>query len=631
MQSDIEHIQEIEGVSQQGSVSRDPIVVQSWLRCLDKHGLNPTTRTEAYILPDAALRQHRQRSEDLIRIARSGIDDLYQLVAGQNYVLLLSDAEGVTVEYLGEDVQKSELRRSGLYLGAEWSEARAGTCALGACIETGEPLIIHQSDHFDGTHGGLSCTAATIYDTAGGLAAVLDISLLASPVARISQLLALNLVRQTARRIEMANIMAESRGDWVLQLADSPDFLDVDPQAALRLDAGGHVIGMTNGAARLMARSLDQDWRLGKGLIGRHVSEVFNLDIATLEGLTRQHVARDRLIETRDGYRLFAHAIEPRRAPTAYATHARALSPELRELAGEDPTMRRIAETSAVLALGRMPLLIEGPSGSGKSTLARAIHATGPRGPCVTVACETLGEDEASVLFGRGDPRGHVAGLIDAAEGGTLILDNLEELPPRLQARLGSLLTQGRFRPVGALRERTSTARIIVTSKGLVAGEGVRGDLLHRLTGARQSLPPLSQRQDIVALAEKLFTRAFGTKVRFDAAAVTALTRHDWAGNLHELGALAQTVAACVTPRPASGVLLGAAHLPVTMLGHATDENCSNPAMLRHLLAEHGWNISAVAAELGVDRSTLHRRMARFGLSRDAKSVSRKPKVHLKP
>ncbi|MEO5619903.1 MAG: GAF domain-containing protein, partial [Cypionkella sp.] len=281
MQSDIEHIQEIEIASQQGSASRDPLVVQSWLRCLDKHGLDPTTRAEAYILPDAALRQHRQRSEDLIRIARSGIDDLYQLVAGQNYVLLLSDAEGVTVEYLGEDVQKSELRRSGLYLGAEWSEARAGTCALGACIETGEPLIIHQSDHFDVTHGGLSCTAAPIYDTAGSLAAVLDISLLSSPLARTSQLLALNLVRQTARRIEMANIMAESRGDWVLRLAGSPDFLDVDPQAALRLDAGGHVIGMTNGAARLMARALDQDWRKGKGLIGRHVSEVFNLDVET--------------------------------------------------------------------------------------------------------------------------------------------------------------------------------------------------------------------------------------------------------------------------------------------------------------------------------------------------------------
>lgn len=625
MQTDVEHIREIEVVSRQGSDRRDPIVVQSWLRCLGKHGLDPAARSEAYIVPDAALRRHRQRSEDLIRIARSGIDDLYRLVAGQNYVLLLSDGEGVTVEYLGEEIHKAELRRSGLYLGAEWSEARAGTCALGACIETGEPLIIHQSDHFDVTHGGLSCTAAPIYDTAGRLAAVLDISLLSSPLARTSQLLALNLVTQTARRIEMANIMAESRADWVLRLAGSPDFLDVDPQAALRLDAGGHVIGMTNGAARLMARVLGQDWRDSAGLLGRHVSQVFNLDVGLLEGLTRQHAARDRLIETRDGYRLFAHAIEPRRA-AARPAPARPLPPALRDLAGEDPLMRRIAEQAAALAQGALPLLIEGACGSGKSALARAIHAAGRRGPFVVVACEAIAEDEAAVLFGRGDARGHEPGLIDAAEDGTLVLDNLEELPPRLQARLASLVADHRFRPVGALRERVSTARIIATSRALSrAEEGLRRDLFHRLTGARLSLPPLAQRQDILAIAAKVFGRAFGVPVAFDTPALAALARHPWDGNLHEMEALAQAIAAGFGPRPAAGIVLGTGHLPPDMQKARPDLRSDSPAMLRQLLAEHGWNVSAVAAALGVDRTTVHRRMARHGLARGAKAAKRRP------
>lgn len=79
MQTNIEHIREIEGAARHGSGTRDPLVVQSWLRCLDKHGLDPTARAEAYILPDTALRQHRERSADLISIARSGIDDLYKL------------------------------------------------------------------------------------------------------------------------------------------------------------------------------------------------------------------------------------------------------------------------------------------------------------------------------------------------------------------------------------------------------------------------------------------------------------------------------------------------------------------------------------------------------------------------
>lgn len=612
MQSDIEHIREIEAVSRRDSPTRDPVVVQSWRRCLDKHGLDPAARAEAYIVPDSALRHHRQRSEDLINIARSGIDDLYKLVAGQNYVLLLSDDHGVTVEYLGEEAQKAELRRSGLYLGAEWSEARAGTCALGACIETGEPLIIHQSDHFDISHTGLSCTAAPIYDTAGRLAAVLDISLLSSPMARASQYLALNLVRQTARRIEMANIMAESRSDWVLRLAGSPEFLDVDPQAALRLDQNGRVIGMTNGAARLMARALGCDWRQGEALIGRHVSEMFDLGMETLEGLTRQRAARDRLIETRDGYRLFAHAIEPRRSPAPQPVRARAIPPALRALAGEDPAMRHLVDRAAALAPGRLPLLIDGPSGCGKSSLARAIHEVGRRGPFVTIACETIAEDEAAILFGRGDPRGHTPGLIDTAEGGTLVLDNLGELPARLQARLLTLVGEGSFRPVGALRERNSTARIIVTSGDT---EGVRPDLLHRISGARLTLPPLAQRQDVIAIAGRVFALAFGVPVSFDQAAATILARHGWGGNLHELTALAQAIAATSGVQAGAGVTIGLSHLPPHLQAEATPAGDS-PALLRHLLAERDWNVSAVARHLGVDRSTVHRQIRRHGLRR---------------
>lgn len=620
MQSDLEHIREIEGAARHGSGSRDPLVVQSWLRCLDKHGLDPTARAEAYILPDTALRQHRQRSEDLISIARSGIDDLYKLVAGQNYVLLLSDRDGVTVEYLGEDNHKQELRRSGLYMGAEWSEARAGTCALGACIETGEPLIIHQSDHFDVTHGGLSCTAAPIYDTAGSLAAVLDISLLSSPLARASQFLALNLVRQTARRIEMANIMAESRSDWVLRLASSPDFLDVDPEAALTLDAGGHVIGMTNAAARLMARTLARDWRDGQGLIGRHVSEVFALELEALEGLTRQRAARDRLIETRDGYRLFAHAIEPRRSAPAQVMRSPTLPPALRALAGEDPALRMLLHRAAALAPGQMPLLITGPSGAGKTSLAQAIHAISRQGPCIAVACESLSEDEAAVLFGRGDPRGHSPGLIDAAQGGTLLLENLDELPPRLQARLLTLISAGSYRPVGALRERSSNARIIATLGSGGGQAGIRPDLLHRLAGAVLDLPPLRQRQDLMTLAARLCARAFGVPVGFEAAAAALLAAQDWRGNLHQMAALAATLAAswqppagAATPSP---VTIGKADLLPHLPGALPDHSAGGPALLQHLLGEQGWNVSAVARLLGVDRSTVHRQILRFGLRR---------------
>ena len=312
MRSDQHHIREIEHASQGRGVGRDPIVLESWLRCLNQYGLDPTTRAAAHIVTERELREHRQRTEDLVNIARSGIERLYSLVAGQNYVLLLANRAGVTVEYLGDEAQKAALRKGGLYLGAEWSEARAGTCAVGACLESGEALIIHQTDHFDVTHTGLSCTAAPIYDTRGGLVATLDISLLSSPLPRTSQSMALNLVKQAVRRIEMANIMAESRHEWVLRLAGSPDFLDVEPEAAISLDGGGRIIGATHGAMRILTRAAGMGWRDGARLIGQPLSEFLHLDLGRLDDLTRERPAAERLIETRDGHRLFAHAIEPR-------------------------------------------------------------------------------------------------------------------------------------------------------------------------------------------------------------------------------------------------------------------------------------------------------------------------------
>lgn len=655
MQSDLDHIREIEALSR-GALpgparargagagaamgaglagGRDPVVLASWLRCLDKHGLDPAARAQAYILPEAVLREHRQASQDLIAIARSGIDDLYKLVAGQNYVLLLADAGGVTVEYLGDAAQKAALRRSGLYLGAEWSEARAGTCALGACIETGEPLIIHQSDHFDVTHGGLSCTAAPIYDTSGRLAAVLDVSLLASPRARASQVLALNLVRQTARRIEMANLMEESRSDWVLRLADSPDFLDVDPQAAIRLDGAGRVIGMTHGAQRLLARSLGQDWRAGPDLLGRPIQAIFNLDAAGLENLTRQRAPRDRLIETRDGYRLFAHALEPRppaRAlprplPVAAAAglgsgaaiglgaralpRAQALPASLRDWAGADPALLQIAAQAATAALQPFALLIEGASGAGKTRLARSLHGLARRGPLIELDCQALTEDEAEVLFGRGEGRNHRPGLIDAAEAGTLLLENLPELPARLQARLVSLLAEARFRPLGALRERRSGARVIATAHP--GAQGLREDLAQRLAGAKLVLPRLAQRRDLLALIAAQLAQGFGQAVPLTPPAAEALARHDWPGNLHELTQLCQSLAASSPPLP---LRLDALPPPFHSPPQRPGNDSGKAALLHHLLAEHGWNISAVARRLGVDRTTIHRQMQRQGLSR---------------
>ena len=616
---DLHHIREIESVWQGRNAKRDPVVVESWLRCLNQHGLDPANRAAAHIVTDAELREHRQRSEDLVAIARSGIERLYALVAGQNYVLMLSDNLGVTVEYLGDEAQKAMLRRGGLYLGAEWSEPRAGTCAIGACLESGEPLIIHQTDHFDATHGALSCTAAPVYDTRGGLVAALDISLLSSPLPRASQSMALNLVKQAVRRIEMANIMAESRREWVLRLAGSPDFLDVDPEAAISLDGSGRIIGATHGAMRILTGTAGIDWRRGGDLIGRPVSDFLNVRLDRLDELTRDRAAAERLIETRDGHRLFAHAIEPRPAPVRAVGRAEALrdgmSAPLRALAGDDPQMTDLLARAASVATSRLPILISGETGTGKLTLARAIHEASRRGPVVTLSCADLADPLSDAqLFGRLSARRLEPGLLAELEGGTLVLQNIDELPDRLQSRLSRLLSESSFVPLGGLRPVPVDLRVIATSQqgaaALIETGALRADFCHRLCGATFALPRLAERQDLLWLADRMICQAAERRLDIPPEVMRALAAHPWPGNLRELGFLARRLAAFGT---GGGVLS-----EIALAGLVTVPVRANPSsdalVLERMLRETRGNISACARRLGVDRSTVHRRIRRYGL-----------------
>jgi transcriptional regulator of acetoin/glycerol metabolism len=618
MTSARDHIVEIERALSGDASRRDPLVVDSWRRCVTEHRLDPTRACEAFILPANELRSHRQQSEELIAIARSGLEALYTQVSGQNYVLLLGDRAGVAVEFLGDPNFDRRLRKAGLYLGAEWSEGRAGTCAIGACVASGEALTIHQTDHFDVTHTPLSCTAAPIYDTRGELAAVLDISLLASPIEKASQNLALHLVAATVRRIELANLMAQTRHEWVLRFSRSPDFLDVDPEAAISLDGSGRIIGMTHGGAQILARASGVDWRRPELLAGQPLERFFEMEVNDLADLTRRRPTRDRLVVARDGNRLFAHAIEPlrriQRPPVAPVPTA------LRAL-GQGAEIAALQVRATKLARTALPILIQGETGTGKEFLARALHeASGRRGLFVAVNCAAIpdGLIEAE-LFGHApgaftgaSARGR-KGLVEEADGGTLFLDEIGDMPLPLQARLLRVLAEGEVVPIGANRPRRVDLRVLSASHrdlpALVRDGRLREDLYYRLSAATLTLPPLREREDF----DWLVGRLLGGGPRVAPAALARLRGHAWPGNLREL-ANALAVAAALS----DGATITPDELPETVSPARLAPAPEDPEAraLRSALAACDGNVSAAARRLGIDRTTAHRRMRRLGIGR---------------
>ncbi|MCM2442841.1 sigma-54-dependent Fis family transcriptional regulator [Agrobacterium vitis] len=622
-----DHVKEIERVGQGSNTGRDAIVVESWRRCLETYQLDPAHAREAVIVSQTRLREHRQQAEDLVHIARSGLERLYRQVAEQNYVLLLSDRQGVTVEFLGDPSFNNNLRKAGLYLGSEWSEPLAGTCAVGACLATGEALTIHQTDHFDITHTPLSCTAAPIYDTQGTLAAVLDISLLSSPILKTSQNMARHLVSSTVRRIELANLMANSRHDLVLRFAGAPEFLDVDPEAAISVDGSGRITGMTHGGARLLATSRGIDWRRPELVLGQPVADFFEADLDELASLTRASLPQDRRIAVRDGSVLFAHAIEPQQRVTG-APLVRALRspPAMNLLGGSVEIMDNLRRKIAKLAPSALPILLQGETGTGKEYLGRIIHeVSGLSGRFVAVNCAAIPEQLIeSELFGYlpGAFTGALAkgrkGLVEEAVGGTLFLDEIGDMPYAAQSRLLRVLAEGEVLPVGGSVARKVEFRVVSASHrslaDMVATGAFRQDLYYRLNAAVLSLPRLCERGDLPWLLDKLLEKhaPADRSLRLSDTARHLILNHRWPGNIRELdNTIAFAAALC------DDGLIEVTDLPEQLAASVQLPGDDSPeAELRAVLAACHGNISEAARRLGIDRTTMHRRMRRFGIDR---------------
>ena len=617
-----------DGTEAATAARHERIIRDSWHRCVHEHRLDPTRMQEAIILPHARLREHQDQMEAFLHIARHGLETLYTTVAGLGYVVLLTDARGVTVDFLGDLVFEPSLRKAGLYLGADWSENHAGTCGVGTCISTGEALTVHLDDHFDATHIPLTCTSAPIYDSKGTLSAVLDISQLSSSQPKDSQRLALQLVKLFAQDIENAAFLHRHRRDWILRLSAAPQFLDVQPDYLLALDATGRVVGHSR-RAQLELRGAN-----GAPLLGQPFGALFELEFGQIGRFVQAQPTDQRAIMHTSGRLLFVSVQPPPVMAAPVAAAAAKVPAPLAALSAGDPVLDRQIERVARLVNSPISLLVTGETGSGKEYFAKAVHASSERRhkPFVAVNCaaipETLIESE---LFGHlpgsfsGASHKGKRGLIPEADGGTLFLDEIGDMPLALQARLLRVLSEREVLPVGATRPLPVNIRVIAAThaplENLVRAGRFRDDLYYRLKGAHIALPPLRERADLAAMIDRLLQgRALTSAAR------AALLAHRWPGNLRELrNALDYALSVCTQGAidaddlpelrsPASTTPSSSAGMPQEGFDDGRRTRDHEAAKLREALQRAHWNVSAVARDWGVARMTLYRRMKRCGI-----------------
>ncbi|MBV9927004.1 MAG: sigma-54-dependent Fis family transcriptional regulator [Acidobacteria bacterium] len=310
-------------------------------------------------------------------------------------------------------------------------------------------------------------------------------------------------------------------------------------------------------------------------------------------------------------------------------------------ITGRSPRMLQITEVIRTAAPSDASVLIEGESGTGKELIAAAFHAQSRRasGPYIRINCAALpSELIESELFGyrKGAFTGadrDKRGLIEASSGGTLLLDEIAEMPAHLQTKLLRVLQDRRVRRLGDEQEVAVDFRLLCSTNRdtaqMIQDGTLRKDLFFRVSTIRVKVPSLRERHDDVTLLAERFLRAYADKYQkriraVSPAALSMLARYDWPGNVRELESVIEHAVLFAREEelrpedlPEHLHASTAAHTACVIPPYMTMEEIEREAIAQ-TLERTGGNVKKTAEILDYHRPTLYRKLKKFGLMADA-------------
>jgi PAS domain S-box-containing protein len=628
-----------------------PIIADSWKRCksakvdpYSKRPINPLNSKEINIL--------LERNKHLIEVSWPILKMIGEMIRGSGFRVDLVDKDGYFLKIISDIEILEQSKKLGSIIGANRSELASGTNGIGVALSTGKPIQIFGPEHYNIYHHDWTCSSSPIRDSSGNIIGAVNMS----GNYRLLHKHTLGMVVSIANAIESA-LKTEEK---VFELSINNKFLNTIIESIsdglIVINKKGEITHLNAIAGKILGKESHE-------AIGKPIDKLIRTNFSLFDILNNrkgylekeititpfgskenfQYLLTEKVVEDSEGesqgvtalfkemkkvHRLIGNFIG---ADTRY---------NFSNIIGNNMKLMKAVDLAKIASVSSCKILIQGESGTGKEIFAQAIHNNSNRKnkPFIAINCAAIPRDLVeSELFGyeggafTGAKKEGRPGKFELAEGGTLFLDEIESMPLEAQPKLLRILESNHLMRVGGNKIIPIDVRIISSSNQdlfLLAKEGkFREDLYYRLNTVIINIPSLKERKDDIPILIRHFYNRIGSKTGektgIDKKALELLYNYNWPGNIRELENVVERA-----------ILLNKNH-KITM--DAINENikhfkASNPnaknnnkvgslidlekeALLKTLQDVKG-NISKASKTLGIDRSTLYRKIKKHKISK---------------
>jgi len=621
-------------------------ILQSWERSRE-YGIDPYLKKISIVLNGPELDMLLGKNAELIRTSEPFIEQLYQCMKGSRFVCTLCDHEGYILKIVGDEDIINRVREGNFIVGALTSENSIGPNGIGAVLIQDKPIQLFATEHYCISFHKYTCSGAPIHDHEGNIIGVLNMTgpyLEANPHT-------LGMVVAAAHAIE--NLLHLKAAFNECQIAESfqKTVISSIPEALIVVDQKGDINLINKNAQKMLG--LDPGVALGKHIrdvMGSNNESFLNkvchnkcltdeeVRIYNDDGEFSDYTLTFNLILTPlkhiIGKIIILNEIKRARTLVTKMTGAKAKI-TFNDITGQNSDFQETIRLARIASQSTSNVLLLGESGTGKDVFAQAIHNNSERrnGPYVVINCAAIPRELiASELFGydegafTGSKRGGNPGKFEIADGGTIFLDEIGEMPLELQTSLLRVIENKELMRIGGKRVRSINVRILAaTNKDLVedvSKGNFREDLYYRLNVFTIRLHPLRERRDdIPYLVDRFVKDICATMAKkitaVDDNVLQILMSYSWPGNVRELQNVLERAINIAPGDKLTANLLSEEVTRAPRKPQYAHDNYSLKDIERQMIENMiKSNVSKadIAKKMNISRSTLYRKLELYGM-----------------